>query len=178
MPIVYTNLVGGQDELVFDGASMVMDVNGECKYLAPSFEEGLFPVQLDLPDDSGQSVLIPKQSIAISDSLEADVYQALILGVRDYVNKNRFDGVVIGLSGGIDSALTLTIAVDALGAERVRAVMMPFEYTSQLSKSAAKQQATTLEVDYQVIPIGNIYQSFVPARFLKLNPSGYLFEEK
>lgn len=163
MPIVYINLVGGQDELVFDGASMVVDAEGECKYLAPSFQEGLFPVILELPDELSQAIAVPSQRVAISDSVEADVYQALILGVRDYVNKNRFKGVVIGLSGGIDSALTLAIAVDALGADRVRAVMMPFEYTSELSKNVAEQQARILAVDYQVIPIGEIYQSFLTA---------------
>lgn len=163
LPIVYTNLVGGQDELVFDGASMVVDARGKCKYLAPSFQEGLFPLVLNLPENSAQSVEVPQQRIEITESLEADVYQALILGVRDYVNKNQFAGVVIGLSGGIDSALTLAIAVDALGAERVHAVMMPFDYTSELSRQAAEQQANTLAVDYQVISIENIYHSFMTA---------------
>lgn len=161
MPIVYTNLVGGQDELVFDGASMVIDAQGICGALAPAFTEGLFPVELALPQTKDAPVQVPTQSIIRSRSLEAEVYSALVTGVRDYVNKNRFRGVVIGLSGGIDSALTLAVAVDALGNDRVRAVMMPFEYTSRISLDAASQQAKVLEVDYSVLPIADIYNAFV-----------------
>ena len=163
MPIVYTNLVGGQDELVFDGASMVFDGKGECCFLAPAFQEGLFPVVIDLPDKNNPACQVARQIIAPARSLEADVYDALVLGVRDYVNKNQFKGVLIGLSGGIDSALTLTVAVDALGADRVRAVMMPFEFTSQLSLDSSRQQADVLAVDYQIIPIGDIYHSLLAA---------------
>ena len=96
-------------------------------------------------------------------SLEAQVYETLVLGLRDYVTKNRFSGVVLGLSGGIDSALSLAVAVDALGAARVEAVMMPFAYTSQLSLDCAERQARTLGVDYQVIAINEIYASFLDA---------------
>ncbi|MFM1895063.1 MAG: hypothetical protein RLZZ385_137 [Pseudomonadota bacterium] len=165
MPIVYTNLVGGQDELVFDGASMVVDADGECCFLAPAFQEGLFPVVLDLQDDPAENprITVPLQSVAAPGPLEGDVYQALVLGVRDYVNKNHFAGVVMGLSGGIDSALTLAIAVDALGPQRVGAVMMPFDYTSQLSLDAAAQQAGQLGVDYRVISISDIYEAFMGA---------------
>ncbi len=163
LPIIYANLVGGQDELVFDGGSMATDANGNCQLLAPSFVEGLYPVIVELPAFDTASCNIPVQSIADHIELEADVYQALVLGVRDYVNKNGFKGIVLGLSGGIDSALTLAIAVDALGKERVQAVMMPFEYTSELSLEAAQQQATTLGVAYQVISIEGIYAAFISA---------------
>ena len=162
IPIVYVNQVGGQDELVFDGGSMVMTSQGDCHYLADSFREGLYPVLIDLPSSS-QASEIPEQYIAQPQSVEAQVYDSLVLGVRDYVNKNRFKGIVLGLSGGIDSALTLAIAVDALGASRVQAVMMPFEYTSQLSLDAAQQQAVKQGVNYQVIPISNIYDAFIGA---------------
>ncbi len=161
MPIVYVNLVGGQDELVFDGASMVMDADGECRLLAAGFEEALVPVEVHLTGDAGSPVVIPPHQIVKPGQLERDVYQALVLGVRDYVNKNGFSGVVIGLSGGIDSAVTLAVAVDALGAGRVRAVMMPFEYTAQISLDAARQQAATLGVQYSVIPIADAYHAFV-----------------
>lgn len=163
MPIVYTNLVGGQDELVFDGASMVVDAKGECRFLAPGFSEGLYPVALDLTGDPDEPLDIPQHQLAPETSLEEDVYRALVLGVRDYVNKNHFKGVVIGLSGGIDSALTLAVAVDALGRHRVRAVMMPFEYTSQVSLEGAEQQARLQGVEYGVIPINGAYQAFADA---------------
>lgn len=161
MPIVYTNLVGGQDELVFDGSSMAVTAQGECRVRATSFEEGLFPVTFELNDGGLQ--LLPGQPLEPSDSIEAGLYKALVLGVRDYVNKNGFKGVVLGLSGGIDSALSLVVAVDALGADRVQAVMMPFAYTSQLSIDLAQEQATRLDVRYSVIPIGDAYQSFADA---------------
>jgi NAD+ synthase (glutamine-hydrolysing) len=159
--IVYVNLVGGQDELVFDGGSMVVDSQGECRYLAPSYEEGLYAVELEC--EAGKSCVLKPQSIAPPQSLEAQVYAALVLGVRDYVNKNGFPGVVLGLSGGIDSALTLAVAVDALGKDRVEAVMMPFEYTSRLSLDVAAQQANTQGVSYKVIAINEIYGAFMNA---------------
>ena len=145
-----------------------MNASGECHYLAPSFEAGLYPVNIDIidkkPQDSaGSRCVIPPQAMAGEKSLEAGVYQALVLGVRDYVNKNKFAGVVLGLSGGIDSALTLAIAVDALGRDRVQAVMMPFEYTSQLSLDLAAQQADKLGVEYEVISIADIYAAFIEA---------------
>jgi len=160
-PIVYVNMVGGQDELVFDGGSMAVDQNGECNFLAPNYVEGLYPVKVSMAE-SGQCK-IEKQAIAEPLSLEASVYESLVLGVRDYVNKNGFKGVVLGLSGGIDSALTLAIAVDALGHDRVQAVMMPFEYTSQLSLDVAALQANKLGVNYQVIEIHGIYKEFLSA---------------
>ena len=174
-PIIYVNLVGGQDELVFDGASMAMSASGECHYLAPNFEAGLHLVIVDIQNLDSQEFAvkrceIPRQSLAAEQSPIASVYHALVLGVRDYVNKNKFVGTVLGLSGGIDSALTLAIAVDALGKDRVQAVMMPFEYTSKLSLDAAADQAQRLDVEYQVIPIGRIYVAFIEA--LELEFSG------
>ena len=160
-PIIYVNMVGGQDELVFDGGSMVVTASGECHCLAPSYREALVPVLVHVGDSPGSPCEIPLQQIALPLSLEAQVYQSLVLGVRDYVNKNKFKGVVLGLSGGIDSALTLAIAVDALGSDRVQAVMMPFTYTSKLSLDAAAQQANKQGVDYQKIPIEGIYSAFM-----------------
>jgi NAD+ synthase (glutamine-hydrolysing) len=161
MPIIYVNLVGGQDELVFDGGSMAVDVEGKCCVQAPKYEEGLYPVTVDV--NQGGSCGVVSGGLDHEVGLEEDVYGALVLGVRDYVNKNKFTGIVLGLSGGIDSALTLAIAVDALGSERVEAVMMPFEYTSELSKHAASKQAKALGVAYKVIPINDIYASLMSA---------------
>ncbi len=162
-PIIYVNMIGGQDELVFDGGSMAITANGDCHCLAPSYAEALVPVLVEAGGGDNMPCLIPVQEIAPALSLEAQVYQGLVLGVRDYVNKNKFRGVVLGLSGGIDSALTLAIAVDALGSDRVHAVMMPFEYTSQLSLDVAQEQALQLEVEYQLISIAGIYASFIKA---------------
>ena len=159
-PIVYVNLLGGQDELVFDGGSMAVS-DGKLSCLIPQFQEGLFP--LDIQIDPAGECMVPRQPLAEVLSTEAQVYEALVLGVRDYVNKNGFKGVVLGLSGGIDSALSLAVAVDALGSDRVQAVMMPFAYTSQLSLDCAQQQAKSLGVNYQVIAINEIYDSFMQA---------------
>ena len=159
-PLVYVNLVGGQDELVFDGGSMAAS-QGELNCLIPQFQEGLFPLDIEIAEHG--SCEIPRQAMAETLDLEAQVYEALVMGVRDYVEKNGFKGVVLGLSGGIDSALSLAIAADALGSARVQAVMMPFAYTSQLSLDCAQQQAQSLGVNYQVIAINEIYDSFTAA---------------
>ena len=159
-PVVYVNLLGGQDELVFDGGSMAAS-EGRLTCQIPQFVEGLFPLQVQI-DTRGVCRIITQEIVA-SLSLEAQVYEALVLGLRDYVTKNRFSGVVLGLSGGVDSALSLAIAVDALGAEHVEAVMMPFAYTSQLSLDCAELQANTLGVSYQIIAINEIYASFLDA---------------
>lgn len=160
MPVVYTNLVGGQDELVFDGGSVVVDASGITRFRAPAFAEGNYAVALDVVSDAVQ---VPGQSCApIPDNIAA-VYEALVMGLRDYVNKNRFKGVVLGLSGGIDSALTLAMAVDALGADRVEAVMMPFRYTSDLSKNDAADEAARLGVRYSSISIEPMYEAFMAA---------------
>ncbi|MDX1757278.1 MAG: NAD+ synthase [Marinobacter sp.] len=155
--IVYTNLLGGQDELVFDGGSMVYDHSGALAVEAPQFVEGLFPVDF-LVEHHCQPVSQPPIP---EPSLEENVYRALVLGVRDYVNKNGFKSVVLGLSGGIDSAVTLAVAVDALGADRVRAVMMPFRYTSSMSLEDAEAEATALGVHYDVFSIEPMYDAFM-----------------
>lgn len=160
LPVVYVNLLGGQDELVFDGGSFVMDASGAIVQRAPGFKEGLFVADIDLIDGKA----VPRRGeIAPPLSEEASVYSALVLGVRDYVGKHRFPGVVLGLSGGVDSALTLAIAVDALGADRVRAVMMPSRYTSQMSLDDAATQTRTLGVDYDVIPIEGMFEAALSA---------------
>ena len=161
-PIIYVNLVGGQDELVFDGASLAVDAEGNTRYLAPAFEEGLYAVEIDVNARDG-SCKLADGAVQPPLEVEQQIYRALVLGVHDYVNKNGFPGVVLGLSGGIDSALTLAIAADALGADRIEAVMMPFTYTSDLSKDAAARQANALGVEFSVIPIDDIYQAFLAA---------------
>ncbi|MDT8427366.1 MAG: NAD+ synthase [Pseudomonadales bacterium] len=157
LPIIYTNLVGGQDELVFDGASMAVGSDGRCRVLAPAFSAGLFVV--NLAEHAG-CMEIEQGEIAEIQSIEASIYQALTLGLQDYAGKNGFKSVVLGLSGGIDSALTLAIAVDALGAEKVQAVMMPFTYTSQLSVDLARAQATRLGVHFSTIAIKQPFDAF------------------
>ncbi|MBU2885203.1 NAD+ synthase [Gilvimarinus agarilyticus] len=161
MPIVYTNLVGGQDELVFDGASMVVDKNGQLCLRSKAFTESLDTCEITRNSDG--LVIKPQQPLTPAMERLDVVYQALVLGLRDYVEKNRFRGVVLGLSGGIDSALTLAIAVDALGADRVEAVMMPFRYTSDMSKDDAADEAERLGVRYQSISIEPMYDSFMEA---------------
>jgi len=182
--IVYVNQVGGQDELVFDGASFVIDPNGNIQQQSPCFEEDVSLIECSI-DKQGNSEVLPTRVHSLPDSIvngvefdggyneipsdgkhrveenEAMIYQALVCGLKDYVDKNGFNGVVLGLSGGIDSALTLAIAVDALGAERVVAIMMPFKYTSKLSKSAAQEQAENLGVQYQSVSIEPMYEAFV-----------------
>ena len=166
IPIVYVNQVGGQDELVFDGGSFAVTADGVVAAAAPQFEEGVYWLQLDF---GGSTVGIAGPDLHPPlDELEA-TWQALALGVRDYVNKNRFPGVILGLSGGIDSALTLAVAVEALGAERVAAVMMPFRYTSQMSLEDAAEQAKTLGVKYKVISIEPIYEAFVDSLAQEFN---------
>ena len=147
MPLVYVNAVGGQDELVFDGGSFALDSDGKVVMAMPQFEVGLGMVDIDSAGQLEQGFIAPPQSV------EAQAYQALVLGVRDYVNKNRFPGVIIGLSGGVDSALVLAIAVDALGADKVRAVMMASRYTADISWMDARILAQNLGVQYDEIPI-------------------------
>ncbi|MFL1404013.1 NAD+ synthase [Marinobacter sp. M1N3S26] len=155
--IIYVNLVGGQDELVFDGGSLVYDHSGGLALEAPQFDEGLYAVEF-LYDRHCQPLSRPPLP---EPSLEENIYRALVLGVRDYVNKNGFRSVVLGLSGGIDSAVTLAVAVDALGADRVRAVMMPFRYTSSMSLEDAEAQARALGVHYDVFSIEPMYDAFM-----------------
>ncbi|MFO1374984.1 MAG: NAD+ synthase [Agitococcus sp.] len=152
LPIAYVNLVGGQDELVFDGGSFMINADGDIAAEAPLFVEELLIVDFDKQ--------FSKKERAKLLSEEAAVYQALVLGVKDYVSKSGFKGVVLGLSGGIDSALVLAIAVDALGAEQVNAVMMPYHYTSQMSLEDAAQEAKTLGVNYSIIEIAPTVEAF------------------
>lgn len=156
LPIVYVNLVGGQDELVFDGSSLVMSAQGEVSHCLPSFKQQITPIDFGL--DSALVALDPLPMPA-HDPL-ADIYAAIVLGVRDYVYKNGFKGAVLGLSGGIDSALTLAIAVDALSPTQVEAVMMPSRYTSEMSLQDARSQAQTMHVAYSILPIEGPFQSF------------------
>ncbi|MCB1837579.1 MAG: NAD+ synthase, partial [Alcanivoracaceae bacterium] len=158
LPVLYCNLVGGQDELVFDGASMAVSADGEVVVQGASFREALVPV--DISADGSAPVQIAGERLPIPDAEEA-VYEALVLAVRDYVHKNGFRGALLGLSGGIDSALTLAIAVDALGAEAVEAVMMPFRYTAAMSIEDAEKQAHTLGVHYRVLPIEPAFNGFM-----------------
>ena len=157
LPVVYVNQVGGQDELVFDGGSFVLDASGELMVQAPAFVEGLYLAEFALHGDNPQA--LPGERTPLP-SEEASVYNALVLAVRDYVEKNRFPGLVLGLSGGIDSALSLAIAVDALGTERVEAVMMPSRYTAKMSLDDARAQAETMGVEYREIPIDPLFESF------------------
>ncbi len=160
MPIVYVNQVGGQDELIFDGGSMLVDAGGAVCFQAPQLASGVFPVTIDLVDGHPE---IARQQITPALEPLASVYGALVLGVQDYVRKNGFQGVVIGLSGGIDSALTLAIAVDALGAEQVEAVMLPYRYTSDLSRDLAADEAERLGVRYRTIDIAPVVDASMAA---------------
>ncbi len=160
MPVIYVNQVGGQDELVFDGGSFAMDLNGQVCVQSPEFKPALSAVKLV---KKTQTIEMLSGEMAPLYEDEARVYQALIMGVKDYVTKNGFSEVVLGLSGGIDSALTLAIAVDALGEDKVEAVMMPFRYTADMSIEDAKKQADTLRVAYQSISIEPMYVAFESA---------------
>ena len=153
MAVVYANLVGGQDELVFDGGSFAMDSQGNLTAQGTRFEEAL--LMLEVSDD-----LSPAGETAAALDEEAGAYRALCLGVRDYIGKNRFPGVLLGLSGGIDSALTLAVAVDALGADKVHAVMMPSPYTAQISLDDSRAMVKTLGVHYDEFPIEPMFQSY------------------
>lgn len=157
LPLVYVNMVGGQDELVFDGGSACVDAEGQPCVQAPHWCVGLMPVQF--AQQGGRWVPRPGE-LESPVSVEENLYCALVIGLQEYVNKNRFEGVVLGLSGGIDSALSLAIAVDALGPERVHAVMMPYHYTADISKDDAAEQAALLEVDYEVMPIESMVEAF------------------
>ena len=157
IPICYCNLIGGQDELVFDGQSFVMDGAGQLARRAAAFVEQLVEVELDWQADQLE---VPLQSCEALLDEQQSVYAALVLGVRDYVHKNGFRGAVIGLSGGIDSALTLAIAADALGPENVEAVSMPSRYTADMSIEDARAQCEALGVSCEVIPIESPFAAF------------------
>ena len=158
IPMIYVNQVGGQDELVFDGGSFAVNADGELAVVASDFEEGCFDLSVER---TVRGIEIAQGVAATALSDVAAVWQALVLGVHDYVEKNGFPGVVLGLSGGIDSAVTLAVAVDALGADRVQAVMMPFKYTADMSVQDAGEQASIMGVEYDVISIEPIYEAFM-----------------
>jgi NAD+ synthase (glutamine-hydrolysing) len=158
IPVVYVNHVGGQDELVFDGGSFVMSADGDVVCRARSFEESMHTLVLN-----GDAAGVEPEAgeIAQADGKVATIYRALVKGTRDYVMNHGFPGVIIGLSGGIDSALVCAIACDAIGAERVRAVQMPFRYTSTMSQEDSKKQAETFGIRYDVIPIEPMYEATI-----------------
>ncbi|MEN2752061.1 NAD+ synthase [Psychrobacter sp. FBL11] len=149
VPIVYVNAVGGQDDLVFDGGSIVAQADGSIAHEAPRFLDQLMLATLNVDSNTFNT----QEKAPLTLSRESEMYQALVVGLRDYVNHSGFGGVLVGLSGGIDSALTLCIAVDALGADKVYAVMMPYEFTSKISLEDAQAQARRLNVSYTVCPI-------------------------
>ena len=157
MAVVACNLVGGQDELVFDGQSLALDAQGRLAARAPSFVEDLLLVTVERGADGALALA---GSMAPALERLPEIYQALVLGIRDYIGKNGFGGVVLGLSGGIDSALTLALAVDALGADRVRTVMMPSPYTADISLADAKDMAARLGVKHEVLPIAPCFDAF------------------
>ncbi|WP_416402077.1 NAD+ synthase [Alicycliphilus denitrificans] len=159
LPLVYAHLVGGQDEVVFEGRSFALNADGTVAMRAPSFEEKLVFAQAH----QAQAAIKMEADVAPERSLEADLWDALVLGVRDYVGKNGFPGVLLGLSGGIDSALVLAIAVDALGADKVRTVMMPSPYTADISWIDARDMAARLGVRYDEIAIAPQFEAFKAA---------------
>jgi NAD+ synthase (glutamine-hydrolysing) len=152
LPVLFSHLAGGQDEVVFDGASFAVNANGEISLRGPSFDEALVTAEVEGGSVHGKVEPLP--------TLEAQAWQALVVGVRDYLGKNGFPGAIIGLSGGIDSALVLAIAVDALGAAQVRTVMMPSPYTADISWIDARDMAQRLGVQYDEIPIAPMFDSF------------------
>lgn len=157
LPIVYVNLVGGQDELVFDGGSCVVDGAGRVTQHAPACVEDLYPVDL-----YSAAAVVPRAA-ACAPRLDhaAMIYQVLVTGIRDYIQKNGFAGAVLGLSGGVDSALVLALAVDAIGADRVEAVLMPSRYTATMSTEDARSEAAALGVHCIEIPIEPPFRSFL-----------------
>jgi NAD+ synthase (glutamine-hydrolysing) len=152
MPLLYVHLTGAQDEVVFDGASFALDASGAVVARAPMFDEALTIVEFTAGSVRGTVAAVP--------ALEAQAWAALVVGVRDYIGKNGFPGALIGLSGGIDSALVLAVAVDALGAERVRTVMMPSPYTADISWIDARDMAQRLGVRYDEISIVPMFEAF------------------
>lgn len=157
LPIVYANQIGGQDELVFDGTSMAIDGRGKQVIQLAKFKKDLKTI---IFEDKEGCLEAHSEMIIPDDNELEEVYQALVVGARDYIEKNKFPGAIIGSSGGIDSALTAAIAADAIGADKVRTFMMPFEYTSDMSIEDAAELANNLGIKHSTIPIGQIYDSF------------------
>jgi NAD+ synthase (glutamine-hydrolysing) len=179
LPLIYAHLVGGQDEVVFEGRSFALNADGALAARAPSFEVASFVVNVargdDVPQGQGVASMQTGQTltsrspvnlhlsgkVAEDGSLEADLWHALVLGVRDYISKNGFPSVLLGLSGGIDSALVLAIAVDALGADKVRTVMMPSPYTAEISWVDARDMAKRMGVRYDEVSIVPEFEAFL-----------------
>lgn len=157
VPIVYVQTVGGQDELIFDGGSLAMDGAGDVCQQAPFFTEGLYPLHIQI----APTVALGKTVLPPALTQEEQAYKALVLGLRDYIHKNKFTGALIGLSGGIDSALVLTVAVDALGADNVEAVLMPSRYTAAMSNEDAITLANKLNVKHSLLPIEPTFTAFL-----------------
>ena len=155
LPLVYLNQIGGQDELIFDGCSKVFDAAGNMTHRLAAFAEQTTMLQLN------ECNVVPMTAPAAELPPLAQVYEALVLEVRDYVTKNGFNGAVLGLSGGIDSALTLAIAVDALGKDKVQALMMPFRYTADISIADAKEEAEILGIEFDVLSIEPMFDAFM-----------------
>lgn len=158
--LVYSNQVGGQDDLVFDGTSFIINNNGEVAFQAPSFKEDLYIIDYEIENKAYKAVA-PAPAL---DTM-GEIYQSLVMATRDYVQRSGFPGVILGLSGGIDSALTLAIAVDAIGADKVQAVMMPYTYTSQISVEDATEQAKRMGVTFGIAEIHPIVNSFMQTLF-------------
>ncbi len=158
VPVLYINMVGGQDELVYDGRSMAMDAGGQLRVLAKSFEEDIALVHFDLKN--GQVHSIWKEKAPMPSGIE-EIHHALVVGIRDYVNKNRFKSVILGLSGGVDSALTAALAVQAIGRDRVVAVSMPSKYSSKATQADAVKLAKNLGIQLMIIPIGEILKVYL-----------------
>ncbi|OGT26751.1 MAG: NAD+ synthase [Gammaproteobacteria bacterium RIFCSPLOWO2_02_FULL_42_14] len=158
LPIAYVNCVGGQDELVFDGGSMAVDAESHCAAKAAHYEENILLIDIEKKNNK---IYIAKTSLPKPLTLLDHTYGALKLGTRDYIEKNRFPGAIVGLSGGIDSALTLAIAADAIGADKVEAVLMPSRYTAKISVEDAIAQAKNLGVQYHLLPIDALLDTFL-----------------
>lgn len=158
LPILYANLIGGQDELVFDGGSMVVNAQGDIIQQAPYYEEDHLLVELE---KQNQTIRIVSQKLPDMMSHEKHIYETLKLGVRDYIQKNHFPGALVGLSGGVDSALTLAIAADAIGADKVTAIIMPSRFTAQMSVDDAIAEATALRVQYHILNIDSLFTHFL-----------------
>lgn len=157
LPIIYTNLVGGQDDLIFDGNSMTIDSNGKIIQKATPFVEELIAIEVEKQNGK---LSIQKQKTVKNKKIES-IYKALVLSVKDYINKNKLNGVIIGSSGGIDSALTLAIAVDALGKNKVKSIYMPSRYSSKLSEKISSKLAKKLEIEHQEISIEPLFKQFI-----------------
>ncbi len=181
LPILYVNCVGGQDELVFDGGSMAFDRDASLIQQAPFFEESLCIVDIEKSHQGFINIATQDDNHANPPSLTtasslaskeiSQIYKALVLGTRDYIEKNNFPKAILGLSGGIDSALTLAIAVDAIGKERVEAILMPSRYNAETSLIDATQQAETMGVHYEILSIEPIFQAFLNTLYSLLHPS-------